>query len=70
MMETVSDLRCRLRHVRAAGLCHKGSRLWCEANSVNWQDFITKGISSQVLLDSGDPIVRRVVEEAKREQGG
>jgi hypothetical protein len=61
MTEVTSELRCFLRDVRAAGLCHRGSREWCVAHDVDWSDFITNGIPAQVLLDTNDPIVARVV---------
>ena len=66
MSETVT-LRCYIRHVRAARICHQGSRAWCQANGVEWADFLTNGIPAQRLLDTGDPIVYRVVQEAIKE---
>lgn len=65
MTEATSGTRCYIRDVRAAGLCHRGSREWCAANGIDWSLFLTEGIPAQVLLDTGDPIVARVVEAAR-----
>lgn len=56
-----------MRHVRAAGLCAKGSRAWCQRNGVDWGAFLADGIEAQALLDTRDPIVLRVVEAARKE---
>lgn len=58
---------CYMRHVRKAGICAKGSRVWCQANGVDWSDFLANGIASERLLATKDPIVLRVVEEARKE---
>lgn len=59
--------RCYIRHVRAAGICHGGSRMWCAANGVDWSDFLANGIPAKTLLDTKDPIVARVVAQAEKE---
>lgn len=66
--EVTSELRCYMRHVRAAGICSRGSRAWCMANGVSWTKFLAEGIPAQTLLDTGDPIVLRVVQAAQQEQ--
>lgn len=67
MTEVTSVLVCYPRHIRQASLCMKGSRYWCEQNGVDWNDFVSYGIESDRLLASGDPIVLRVVEAARKE---
>ncbi len=62
------ELRCYIRHMRAVGLCHSGSRMWCEANGIDWKDFVKNGIPVRVLRDSGDPIVARLVTAAEEEK--
>lgn len=64
----VTSLICYMRHVRAAKLCHRGSRHWCLENGVDWIDFLANGIPAQHLLDTHDPIVLRVVNEAIKER--
>jgi hypothetical protein len=34
---------------------------------VDWRDFLKHGIPAQTLLDTGDPIVARLVVAAKQE---
>lgn len=70
MTEVTSELRCYIRHVRAANLCGKGSREWCAHNGIDWNEFLTVGIPASVLRDTGDPIVARVVAAAEAEANG
>lgn len=64
------ELRCHIRHMRMTGLCHGGSRAWCEANGIDWKDFVKNGIPAQTLRDTGDPIVLKLVEAAEAERNG
>jgi hypothetical protein len=42
--------------------------MWCEANGIDWKDFVKNGIPVRVLRDSGDPIVARLVTAAEEEK--
>lgn len=55
------------RHIRLAKLCMAGSRTWFKARGWDWQDFLENGIPAEALLETGDPIVLRVVEAAREE---
>ena len=55
------------RHVRAARICMPGSRKWVRAQGLDWNEFVTKGFDSDMLLEINDPIVNRAVEEALKE---
>jgi hypothetical protein len=61
------DPRCYVRHVRAAGLCSRGSRAWCAHNGVDWSDFLANGIPASVLEAKRDAIVARVAKLAREE---
>ena len=61
------ELRCYMRHVRAAGLCSKGSREWCAHYGVDWTDFLANGIPAATLIATRDPIVARIVDVARAE---
>ena len=63
--EVDSEARCFMRHVRAAGLCSRGSREWCAHNGVDWTDFLANGVPASRLLATRDPIVARVVDAAR-----
>ena len=68
--EVTSDPMCKPRHMRAAGLCARGSREWCKHNGISWNAFLTEGIPASVLEATRDPIVAKLAaaarEEAKR----
>lgn len=66
-MEVTSEPRVYMRHVRQAKLCSRGSRVWCEAHGVDWNDFLLNGVPSATLEAIGDPIIMRVVNAAKSE---
>lgn len=68
--EVTTEPRVFMRHVRMAGLCSRGSREWCLHNGVDWTAFLSEGVPDEVLLASGDPIVARVVEAARKERAG
>lgn len=70
MTEVTSEpgLHCYIRHVRAAGVCARGSRDWCAANGIDWSAFLVNGIEADALLNTGDPIVARVVAAAVKER--
>lgn len=70
MTEVTSDLICYRRHLRMAQLCGQGSRPWWVQHGLDWSDFLTNGIAAEKLLATGDPLAKRVVEVARREQDG
>lgn len=47
--------------IYTAGICGKGARPFFLRHGLDWSDFVTNGISAQVLWDTGDGYARRVV---------
>lgn len=67
----MSTLIVRLEHLRGVrgvknkpGFCLTSSRAWCEVNGIDWRDFCRNGVNADVLLATGDPLARRLVEHA------
>lgn len=60
-------VQCFPRHIRAAKICTRGARGWFKSHNINWSEFCTKGVSGEVLRNTGDPFAERVVVEAERE---
>ena len=63
-------MKVYVRHMRAAGVCVKGSREWCKANNIDFREFVRDGIDAEILKRLNDPITNRLVEAAERENGG
>jgi hypothetical protein len=65
----------RIQHLRGVaglkrkpGYCIAGARAWCEANGIDWYEFSHSGVDESVLLATGDPLARRLVEHAHQVQ--
>lgn len=72
----MSKLIVRLEHLRGVqgvknkpGFCLASSRAWCEANGIDWRDFTRNGVDAEVLLATGDPLARRLVEHTAKIEG-
>ena len=61
-----------IRHLRAARMCGRAARPWFDRNGLSWNEFLTVGVSSDVLRATGDVLALKVVElaEAEAESGG
>lgn len=62
-------MRIQVHHVRAAGICGPGLRLWAAYANINLRDFCRDGLSIEErpdLLD--DPFVQRVLAAAGDEE--
>lgn len=46
-----------IKHVRECGLCALGCQQALEKYGFNWQEFVVKGIDSDLLLATNDPIL-------------
>ena len=60
-----------MQHVRQVkgftakpGFCPRGVRNWCRMRGIDYVDFLRNGIDEEVLLKSGDPMAKAVVEQA------
>lgn len=60
------SFRCEMADIRAARLCAGGARQWFKTYSLSYSDFVTNGISADMIVALGDPIGMRVVEQAER----
>lgn len=61
------ELRIYPRHIRSARLCMRGARRWFESRQMNWNDFLTNGISADLIRELDDPISNRALAEAEKE---
>ena len=60
----MSDLIVTIAHVRAAGLCVNGTRVWFARHDLDFRTFLREGCAAETLLDTGDAMALRVVERA------
>jgi hypothetical protein len=56
----------RMKHIRAAGMCNREPRVFCQRQGWSWQEFLDHGFPEEKLLATGDPMALRVVEVARR----
>ena len=63
----MTDLVVTMRHVRAAKLCSRGARAWCEANGFSWSTLLDHGLPVQELEQTGDALALRAVAAAREE---
>lgn len=60
-------MRLYTRHIRAAGICMKGSRKWFASQGWSWNDFVKNGVAVADVEATGCPIAARAVAEVYRE---
>lgn len=58
----------KMIHVRKAGMCSSGARLFFRKHNLDWSLFLKNGISETELIKTGDSLALRVVEVARGEQ--
>ncbi len=57
-----------VRHVRAAGLCVRGLRSWCNANGVDMRRLCSDGVPLEERPElADDPLVQRAVRAAEED---
>ena len=49
------------------GICNSRARVWAKSVGIDWSTFVRSGIDSSVLLATGNPMARKVVEAAELE---
>ncbi|CAQ45379.1 hypothetical protein V3O09_07005 [Stenotrophomonas maltophilia] len=64
----MSDLIVTIAHVRAAGLCVNGSRVWFVRHGLDFRAFLREGLDAQTLLATGDAMAQRVVDCARQQR--
>lgn len=57
-----------MRHVRKAGMCSRGARLFCSRLGWNWSGFLKNGVDEKTLLETGDAMAKHLVEVARKTQ--
>jgi hypothetical protein len=62
------DVIVTMVHLRAAKLCSRGGRRWCDRYGLDWQTFRQRGYPASVLLATGDEFAFKVVEVARGQQ--
>ena len=58
-----------IQHLRAAGLCSRGARIWCQRFELNYMRFVREGYPASVIESKGDALGNRVASMARREVG-
>jgi hypothetical protein len=61
------EVQVFMRHVRSAGICANGARLFFSRHGLDWNDFLSNGIGSAKLDQIGDPIALRAADAARAE---
>lgn len=56
------DILIRMRDIRAAKMCSRGSRQFFEKHNLNWQDFLANGIPASKLEETGDHMALFLIE--------
>jgi len=57
-----------MQDVRAAKMCSRGARAFLASHGVKWSDFLSDGVSADLLIKTGDAMALRVVEVARGRQ--
>lgn len=57
-----------MRNVRACKMCSSGARDFFKRHGLDWNKFLTEGLSEEQLLATGDGMARQVVEAARGRQ--
>lgn len=55
-----------IAHLRMAGMCSREPRAWMQRHGLNWNEFITNGYPTSVLLATGDSLALPAIEAARR----
>lgn len=53
-----------MRDIRAVKMCSRGTRAFFIKHDLDWDEFLSEGIEAQKLLDTGDAMAIKVVENA------
>lgn len=60
----------RMKHVRAAGLCSRGAKNFCENLGFDWLDFVENGVDVALLEGVDDAMLASVIAIAEKEAQG
>jgi hypothetical protein len=56
-----------MRHVRQAGMCSKGARMFFRRHGLDWATFVRQGLPAEKIAATGDAMALKVVEVARAE---
>lgn len=59
--------RIYIRHVKQAGLCSRGLRLFATEHNLDWVDFLENGIDIDDVKNIDDALVQAVIAAAQKE---
>lgn len=54
--------------VRRARMCSRGARDFFVRHGLDWSAFLREGIDEELLLNTGDPMARAVVQVARERE--
>ena len=57
----------RMKHVRAADLCSRGTRAWFDRHSLDFNHFLDKGYPVEIIEQTNDELGLRVAAIARKE---
>lgn len=64
-MSAETEVVVTMQHVRKAKMCSRGTRQFFDRYNLDWNTFLQSGISSSVILATGDAMGAKVVEVAR-----
>lgn len=64
--DETKEIMVRMDDVRAAHMCSRGARTFCERYGINWSAFLKEGVSSTRLEEIGDYMGLQALEMAKK----
>ena len=64
----MNNLIVTITHVRAAGLCVNGSRVWFARHGLDFRAFLRDGLDADTLLATNDAMAKRVVDCARQRE--
>lgn len=53
--------RITKKHLMQNGICMRGARGFFKERDINWQEFLDKGIPSEIILGTGDARATKIV---------
>jgi len=56
-----------MRHIRAAGMCSRGTRTFFQNAGLDWDRFLAEGIPAEELAATNDAMALSVVSIAEKE---
>jgi len=58
-------VKVHVKHCRALKYCLKGTKLFFKKNDLNFEEFVTSGIDSELLMETKDAMAIALVKKAE-----